>query len=159
MGTRLRHLLPDSRPLSRGAAKNYRQGVDESEVRERFRRARIGRLATIGFDGPHVVPIVFAVVGDHIVTAVDHKPKKSRQLRRLANIESDPRVSLIVDEYHDVWDHLWWVRADGIAEVRSVADERLLEALIAKYPQYGEITPTGPFIQIAVVRWRGWTAQ
>ena len=34
------------------------------------------RLATVRPDGsPHVVPIVFALVGDRLVTAVDAKPE------------------------------------------------------------------------------------
>ena len=52
-----------------------------------FAAARVARLATVGADGsPHLVPIVFALAGEVIHTAVDAKPKRHRALRRLANI-------------------------------------------------------------------------
>ena len=60
--------------------------------------ARVARLATVGTDGrPHVVPICFALDGDTLYTAVDAKPKSTRALRRLANIEADPRVEIVID--------------------------------------------------------------
>ncbi|WP_066365548.1 TIGR03668 family PPOX class F420-dependent oxidoreductase [Herbidospora mongoliensis] len=112
----------------------------------------MARLATCG---PHVVPVTFALEGDVIVTAVDHKPKTTRRLRRLDNIAADPRVSLLVDHYEENWEKLWWVRADGAARV---VDEWPSEVLVAKYPQYREMPPDGPFIVIDVHLWRGWSA-
>jgi len=52
-------------------------------ARERFATARVARLATTGPDGPHVVPIVFALSGDTIFHAVDHKPKRTTALKRI----------------------------------------------------------------------------
>ncbi|HEY4668183.1 MAG TPA: pyridoxamine 5'-phosphate oxidase family protein, partial [Tepidiformaceae bacterium] len=70
--------------------------------RELFETSRVGRLATIARDGsPHVVPVCYAMVGDQFVIAVDEKPKRSTRLARLANIERDHRVSLLVDHYED----------------------------------------------------------
>ena len=124
--------------------------------RERFAAARVARLATVGpEEGPHLVPVVFAVVGDTIVSAVDHKPKSTTRLRRLANIESDPRVSLLIDEYDEDWSRLWWVRADGRAAVHETWD---LAPLVAKYEQYADRVPTGPVIVVEVDRWSGWSA-
>ncbi|MEA2223526.1 MAG: hypothetical protein QOH83_1902, partial [Solirubrobacteraceae bacterium] len=61
------------------------------EARERFASARVARLASAGADGrPHIVPVVFALDGDTIVHAVDGKPKRTRALRRLANIAANP---------------------------------------------------------------------
>ncbi|MDQ3526766.1 MAG: pyridoxamine 5'-phosphate oxidase family protein, partial [Actinomycetota bacterium] len=41
-------------------------------ARERFATARVARLATTTPEGrPHLVPVVFAVVGDRVWTAVD----------------------------------------------------------------------------------------
>ena len=59
------------------------------------------------------MPVTFAVLGDIIVIAIDHKPKRSMNLKRLRNIADNPRVSLLVDRYDDDWSQLWWVRADG----------------------------------------------
>ena len=57
------------------------------EARERLGAARVARLATVSATGqPHLVPVTFAVDGDMIYIAVDHKPKTTTKLRRLANI-------------------------------------------------------------------------
>ncbi len=132
-------------------------------ARERFRKARVGRLATITVTGsPHLVPVVFVLVGNNVWTAVDAKPKSTRSLRRLANIQSEPRVSMLVDQYEDDWSALWWVRVDGDATVVSVdtEDGRLaLSALAAKYPQYVVQAPPGPLVRIAIRGWTSWSAR
>jgi len=95
-------------------------------------------------------------------TAVDAKPKSTRSLRRLANIESNPRVSMLVDQYEDDWSALWWVRIDGAATLVSVDSDdgpRALSALSAKYSQYAAETPLGPLIRIAVDNWTSWSAR
>ncbi|MBI3692389.1 MAG: pyridoxamine 5'-phosphate oxidase family protein, partial [Mycolicibacterium aromaticivorans] len=75
-----------------------------TEPADRFATATVARLATVTPDGPpHVVPIVFAVAESTIYTAVDGKPKTTQRLRRLANIEANPRVSILVDHYEDDW--------------------------------------------------------
>ena len=134
--------------------------MTSEEARRRFASARVARLATAGADGhPHVVPITFALLGDDtIVTAVDHKPKRTRALRRLANIAANPRVAVLVDEYTDDWPRLWWARADGTADVVGEVDAASLAALAARYPPYTEHPPAGPLIVIAVKRWSGWSA-
>lgn len=125
----------------------------------RFAAAPVARLATVTPDRrPHVVPIVFAVDGPVIYTAVDGKPKSSSRLQRLANIEANPRVSVLVDHYADDWSQLWWVRADGVASVASAGVEcsRGLELLRAKYPQYESVPLDGPVIAVAVEKWSSW---
>ena len=126
---------------------------------ELFATAPVARLATVDETGaPHLVPIVFAVVDDVIYSAVDAKPKRSRRLRRLANIAAEPRVSVLADQYDDDWSRLWWVRADGVAHVHTSSDVGLA-ALVARYPQYRAAPPAGPFLEIAVLRWSTWTSQ
>jgi PPOX class probable F420-dependent enzyme len=123
-----------------------------------FAAARVARLATVGADGaPHLVPIVFAVTGDVIHSAVDAKPKRHRRLRRLANIAHEPRVSVLADRYDDDWSLLWWVRADGVARVVDESADGLA-ALTAKYPQYQVTPPAGPFLRIEVSSWSSWSA-
>jgi PPOX class probable F420-dependent enzyme len=135
--------------------------VTEAEMRERFGRARVARLATVNADGePHLVPMCFALIGPRIVSVVDAKPKRTTNLRRLANIRAQPRVSVLVDEYDEDWTRLWWVRADGIARViESGADrDEAVAVLRSKYPQYEEHPPNGPVVDVTVDRWRGWSA-
>jgi PPOX class probable F420-dependent enzyme len=124
---------------------------------ERFAAVPVARLATVDPSGaPHLVPIVFAVAGDTIFSAVDAKPKRTRALRRLANIAANPRVSVLADHYEDDWSRLWWVRADGVARVTD-ASPAGLAALVARYPQYRTAPPPGPFLEIAVDRWSAWS--
>ena len=129
-----------------------------------LRGARVGRLATVRPDGqPHIVPCCFALVGDTVVTAVDAKPKSTTALQRLANIDVNPRASLLVDHYDDDWAQLWWVRVDGIAAMLGDGDgaerDRAIDALAAKYEQYRTTRPTGPVIVLRVERWRWWSSQ
>ena len=124
----------------------------------RFATARVARLATVTPAGaPHLVPIVFALVGDVLYSAVDGKPKRTRKLARLANIAAEPRVSVLADHYDEDWSLLWWVRADGVGRIvdESVAG---LRALTGRYPQYQESPPAGPFLEITVERWTAWVS-
>jgi PPOX class probable F420-dependent enzyme len=133
--------------------------VEQNEAVRRFADARVAVLATTGAHRPHLVPVVFAVAGDHIYTAVDHKPKRTRLLQRLSNIGSNPAVSLLVDEYDEDWSTLWWVRADGTAEIVEASEaDKGLSRLEKKYSQYRGRRPQGPVIVVTVVRWSGWSA-
>ena len=84
----------------------------------RWPEARVARLATVDEQGrPHVVPICFAVDGDLLYTAVDAKPKRTRELRRLRNVEANPAVEVVIDHWDEDWSRLWWVRLSGQARV------------------------------------------
>ncbi len=131
------------------------------EARRRFAAARVARLATVDARAqPHLVPIVFAVAGETIYSVVDAKPKRTTELRRLANVRSNPRVSILVDHYDDTdWGALWWVRADGSARVLDLDDPeagRAIELLLRRYPQQ---RPQGPALAVDVERWSGWAAR
>jgi PPOX class probable F420-dependent enzyme len=119
----------------------------------------VARLATIRPDGsPRVVPICFALEGDTLYTAVDEKPKQTRRLARLEDIERDPRVEVVIDHYDDDWTRLWWVRLRGRARVAE-HHERAIELLRAKYSQY-ETTPLqGPFIVVEIDGRVTWSAE
>lgn len=127
----------------------------------RFAEAPVAMLATAGADAvPHIVPVVFAVHGDVVYTAVDAKRKSTHKLRRLANIEANPRVSLLVDHYDEDWTKLWWARADGVADIHDSGDEMAIgySLLRRKYVQYQRLALDGPVVTIAVQRWSGWQA-
>jgi PPOX class probable F420-dependent enzyme len=110
----------------------------------------VARLATIRPDGsPRVVPICFALDGNTLYSAVDEKPKRTRRLARLDDIGRDPRVEVVIDRYDDDWSQLWWVRLRGRAQVVE-HDDRALELLCAKYPQYRERRPKGPFVVVEI---------
>jgi PPOX class probable F420-dependent enzyme len=119
---------------------------------------RVARLATLGPDNrPHVVPICFALDGDTLYTAVDEKPKATRALQRLRDIEANPNVEVLIDHYDEDWSRLWWLKLRGTARVVE-RDERALELLQAKYAQYLERPPVGPFVVIEIERRVEWSA-
>jgi PPOX class probable F420-dependent enzyme len=136
--------------------------VTAAEARRRFAAAPVARLATVDASGrPHLVPIVFAVVDDTIYHAVDAKPKRTRALRRLANVAAEPRVAVLADHYEDDWGALWWVRADGRGRVLDADAEEgaaAVDALVARHGQYRAARPAGPVLAIDVERWSGWAA-
>jgi PPOX class probable F420-dependent enzyme len=136
--------------------------MDEHEARRRFAEGRVARMATVGPDGaPHLVPIVFAVHGEEILSIVDAKPKGTRALKRLRNLAANPHASLLVDEYNEEWERLWWVRADGIGRVEEDGPrrDRAIELLWAKYEQHRTTwsEPVGAAVVIQVQRWRWWS--
>ena len=130
--------------------------LDRATARRRFAGAGVARLATSRDGQPRLVPIVFAVDGDAIYTAIDHKPKSTRALARLEDIARNPQVSLLADHYAEDWTQLWWARADGVARVLDT-DEGI-DLLVEKYPQYKTQRPDGPVIRIDVENWAGWSA-
>ena len=133
----------------------------EFDARQRFVSSRVAQLATADAAGvPHVVPVVFAVSRNVIYTAVDAKRKSTQRLRRMANIEVNPAVSLLVDHYDDDWSKLWWVRADGTAEIHYSGEEMATAyfELRRKYVQYERVALDGPVIAVTVGRWSGWQA-
>jgi len=113
---------------------------------------RVAHLATADANGrPHVVPVCFAYLNRRIYIAIDEKPKRSLRLKRLRNIEENPRVALVLDRYDEDWSRLAWVLVQGTAAVLDRGPEhgRALTALREKYPQYLEMALEGrPVISV-----------
>jgi PPOX class probable F420-dependent enzyme len=127
----------------------------------RLTGARVARLATTDPDGrPHLVPIVFAVEGDTLYSAVDRKPKRSTKLRRIENARVRPDVTILFDHYDEDWRQLWWLRARGRARVLDDGAERAhaLALLQEKYPQYRSGPPDGPVLAVDITDVRSWSA-
>lgn len=136
--------------------------IEVSRALQRAAPAPVAVLATVGEEGlPHLVPVVFAVTGPtSLVWAVDAKPKRTRHLTRLRNLERDRRVVVLVHRYDDDWRRLWWVRLEGeaivVAAPEAVASAR--RALAAKYHQYRDRPPEGPYASVTVTRAVAWSA-
>lgn len=130
-------------------------------MRELMNESRVARLASVtpGLQ-PHLVPVTFVLVDKVVYTAVDHKPKQTKELMRLRNVAAHPDVSVLADHYDDDWSTLWWVRVDGQARILRTGDEResALDALEEKYDEYREHRPDGAVIAVDITRWRGWSA-
>jgi PPOX class probable F420-dependent enzyme len=132
--------------------------VIATEARARFAAARVARLATADAAGhPHLVPIAFAVSGDTVYSTVDAKPKRSKALRRLANVRENRAVSLLVDHWDEEdWEALWWVRADGRGRVLDHAEPEARAAIEALRERYPRQLADGEVLAVDVERWSGW---
>lgn len=108
-------------------------------VRAFLEQHRVAHLATADAHGaPHVVPVVYACVGERIYFVVDEKPKRTRTgLKRLRNIAENPKVAFIVDDYDENWTRLAYLLISGTAATVVDLDEyaTALNVLQTRYPQ------------------------
>lgn len=120
-------------------------------------------MATVDRSGqPHLVPIVYTFEEDRIFTPLDNKPKtvQPRKLRRVRNIEANPNVVVLVDDYGEDWSTLAWVQVRGKAELLESGPMHSagIRLLTQKYPQYVEAPiKDRPIISISpakIVSWR-----
>jgi PPOX class probable F420-dependent enzyme len=122
----------------------------------------VGRLGIVDDDGaPRVLPVVFAVCGPALVSAVDHKPKRrpGEELARVRWLRARPRAALTVDHYDEDWSELAWVQALGRVRVLEAASApAAIEALTTRYAQYREQPPPGPVIELTPDRLLWWRA-
>ncbi len=139
-----------------------------STIHKRLERAKVARLATVDANRiPQLIPICFAFDGKVFYTAVDRKPKRvaANRLARLRNIKSNPKVALLIDEYHEDWTRLWYVLVRGRALLLpgSATHERAaaIRMLRAKYPQYaaGMLADDAPIIRITPERITAWASR
>lgn len=139
--------------------------MEEKVLQSRLREARVARLATLDAAGrPHLVPVCFAYDGKAFYAALDLKPKRvpPERLARVRHIQAQPHVALLVDEYQENWEQLWYILVRGHAALLSAAEGREHRAaqrrLKQKYPQYagGLLPPEAPILRIRpqkIVSW------
>ena len=125
--------------------------------------ARLGRLATADGTGqPLVVPICYAWDGEALVSAIDAKPKRAGDLKRVRNIRENPKVSVVIDQYDEDWRRLRWVIIQGLAEIITAGRDFAagIDLLLSKYPQYHGLALSrerGTMIKVRpakVLQWR-----
>ena len=119
----------------------------DAKIEKFIERARVARLATANSESePHLVPVVFVFDGSHFFIPIDEKRKTSKpeKLKRVTNINENPNVALLIDEYSEDWTKLAFVMIQGKASIasKSLQNTQLQEAhkkLMTKYPQYQKI--------------------
>jgi PPOX class probable F420-dependent enzyme len=134
--------------------------MDERQMRSRVAEARAARVGTVDERGrTHLVPIVFVIDGDTLYSATAAGP---RLVKRLRNLQRDPRVAILVDAYDEDWSKVWWVRMRGHG--RSIEDgperDHALRLLWERYPQFRSIPPSeaaGPVMAVDIEEWSGWS--
>jgi len=134
--------------------------MDESVMRRKVAEARVARVGTMDERSRiHLVPVVYVVDGDTWYSPSDAGP---RPVKRLRNVLADPRATVLIDDYDEVWSRVWWVRLRGQGRmVESVPEEeRARRLLAAKYPQFAEAPAAdaaGPVMAIDIQEWAGWS--
>ena len=82
-------------------------------------------------------------------------------MKRVRNIETNPRVSIVFDRYEEDWRRLGWVMVHGAASILDSGAEytSALAALREKYEQYQAMALEGrPVIKVAADRVSSWGA-
>ena len=128
------------------------------------RAHRVARLATVDGAGcPLVLPICYIVAEEIVYSPIDAKPKRVpvQRLKRLRNIQENPQVALVIDDYAVDWTQLAYVILHGTAEIVAggSAFERAVVALREKYPQYQQMPiQENPMIAVHLTRVVSWGA-
>ena len=140
----------------------------DTPIRTYISDHRVARLATADASGrPSVIPICYAFDGITIYSPIDRKPKSvsAQDLKRVRNLEENPYVSLVIDDYSDNWAELSYVQISGTARMIEPDDElqgehrRAVEMLRDKYPQYRSMDiDRTPMIKITPTRLKAWRA-
>jgi PPOX class probable F420-dependent enzyme len=114
-------------------------------------KATVARLATVDSEcKPHLIPVVFVFDNDYYFIPIDKKTKRSgpENLKRVKNIQQNPNVALLIDEYDEDWRKLYFIMIQGKASIigskeleqnELVLLEKALKLLFSKYAQYQEI--------------------
>ena len=118
-----------------------------------LQRARVARLSTVDvkLHMPHIVPVVFVFDDNYYYIPIDKKKKKHapEKLKRVRNIQENPNVALLIDEYNEDWRELVFVMIQGKANVLKQEKEqynnnnqqleKVHKLLYQKYSQYQDI--------------------
>ncbi len=121
---------------------------------------RVARLAFVDDrDHPRALPVTFAVAEGAVWSAIDDKPKRSREPARLRYLRRRPEAALCVDRYDDDWSRLAWVQLLGTVTILDLDDApAAVAALTARYEPYRERRPPGPLLRLEPTRALCWRA-
>jgi PPOX class probable F420-dependent enzyme len=120
---------------------------NQNDLRSIICGARVARLATVDSENckPYLVPVVFIYDGNNFYIPIDEKAKRSKpeNLKRVKNIQTNPNVALIIDEYNEDWKKIWFIMIQGNASLINNIEskqnrliQRVHRLLYEKYPQY-----------------------
>jgi len=124
--------------------------------------ARVAHLATSDKSGqPHVIPICFVFDGKAIYSPIDEKPKRASplNLKRVRNINANPRVAVLIDRYDENWKKLAYLLIFGKARTltKGPRHKKAVALLRRKYPQYRKMAiHERPMIQVTPLRVAKW---
>jgi nitroimidazol reductase NimA-like FMN-containing flavoprotein (pyridoxamine 5'-phosphate oxidase superfamily) len=105
----------------------------KKSLAEMIQWERVCRVATAGKSGmPHLVPVCHVLHNGKIYFASGDTGRKMK------NLAENPRVTVTVDSYSDVWPALRGVMVQGTAKLIEGGPRfrRIRALLYKKYPQY-----------------------
>ena len=136
-------------------------------IEEFIERARVARLATVDYTSkPHLVPVVFVFYENHFFIPIDQKRKtvKPQGLKRIKNIQNNPNVALLIDNYSEDWTKLAFVMIQGKASIitsksqGNIPVQEAYKKLTTKYQQYQKIGLSEMCIMIKPEKVASWGA-
>jgi PPOX class probable F420-dependent enzyme len=140
----------------------------DKKILEIIKSARIGHLATASSNlQPYLTPVVFIILQNRILIPLDNKPKTIdvKELRRVKNIEENPKVSFLVDHYDEDWTNLWFVMIIGnatLVQLNGKIERKLKEMnkihnmFLKKYSQYTKIGTGNVYIKLVIEKTTYW---
>ena len=118
---------------------------------------RVGRLATVSATGtPQVTPICYVFLNNCVYTTVE------RDTQKLKNIQKNPCVAMVIDDYNEDWSRIKALIIWGKASVLESGEEYRLarDALLQKYSQYKTSNPIVegqiPVLKVDIARKVSW---
>ena len=97
--------------------------INDTYLKTIIDKATVARLATVDSEcKPHLIPVVFVFDNDHYFIPIDEKTKRSKpeDLKRIKNIQQNPNVALLIDEYNEDWRKLYFIMIQGKASIISM---------------------------------------
>lgn len=146
---------------------NAKTSVDK-KILELITTARVGHLATAASNlQPYLTPVVFIALQNSILIPLDDKPKiiDVNRLRRVRNIEQNPKVSFLVDHYDEDWTYLWFVMIIGNAKLiqlnrkterKTKEMTKIRNMFLKKYSQYTKIGIGKTYIKLMIEKTIYW---
>ena len=125
--------------------------INDTYLKTIIGKATVARLATVDSEcKPHLIPVVFVYDNDHYFIPIDQKSKLSKpeNLKRIKNIQQNPNVALLIDEYNEDWRKLYFIMIQGKTSIIGGKEsdqnepallEKAHKLLSSKYVQYQEI--------------------
>ena len=125
--------------------------LNDTSLKTIINKARVARLATVDSEcKPHLIPVVFVFDNGCYFIPIDEKFKRYRpeRLKRVKNIQQNPNVTILIDEYNEDWGKLYFIMIQGKASIIGDKElergellllERVHRLLSDKYLQYQKI--------------------
>ena len=132
------------------------------KTKDLIKRSKVARLATVDQQShPYVVPIVFVFHKNSFFIPLDEKTKgvNPKKLKRVKNIQKNPKVTLLIDQYQNDWKKLFFLMIHGKASVIDNNSKTLNEIhklLVLKYPQYKKIGVGNSCIKVKPTKIKFW---